>query len=248
MKFSIITAAYNAEATIADTLRSVADQAYDSVEHIVVDGGSRDGSMKLVKAHLRQGGRYVSEPDKGLYDAMNKGLSMATGDIVGMLNADDRFADRETLSEVARAFAASRTDAILGDVAFFSPERPERLIRRYRSTRFTPRRLGWGWMPAHPGMYLTRAAYEAVGKYRTDYRIAADFEFVVRAFAKHHLSFAYLPRILVEMRTGGLSTNGIAANLLINREVLRACRENGIYSNMLMVASKYPLKLLEYIR
>jgi glycosyltransferase involved in cell wall biosynthesis len=248
MKFSIITAAYNAEATIEETLRSVADQTHHSVEHIVVDGGSHDRSMELVKAHLRHGGRYLSEPDKGLYDAMNKGLSMATGDIIGILNADDRFADRETLSELAKAFIASRTDAVLGDVAFFSPRYPERLIRRYRSTRFTPRKLGWGWMPAHPGMYLTRAAYQTVGNYRTDYRIASDFEFVVRAFAKHHLSFAFLPRILVEMRTGGVSTSGVAANLLINREVLRACRENGVYSNMLMIASKYPLKLLEYLR
>jgi glycosyltransferase involved in cell wall biosynthesis len=248
MKFSVITPCYNSGATIGRTLRSVAEQAHVDIEHIVIDGGSSDDTAQIVEAGLRPGGHFLSERDDGIYDAMNKGLALATGDVVGILNADDYLADPTALSWVADAFSAHRPDAVLGDVAFFSAQRPDRLFRRYRSASFRPDRLAWGWMPAHPGMYLTREAYRRVGLYRTDFRIAADYEFAVRAFAKHRLSFVHLPRILVHMQAGGVSNRDFAAKLLINREVLRACSENGIYSNALMIASKYPRKLLEYFR
>lgn len=248
MKFSVITPCYNAGATIARTLQSVAAQTHDDVEHIVMDGGSTDETAAIVEAQIRAGGRFVSGPDQGMYDAMNKGLALASGDIVGILNADDHFADPDALAWVAEAFAAHGTDAVLCDVGFFSTRRPDRLFRRYRSVTFRPGRLAWGWMPAHPGMYMTREAYLRVGTYRTDFRIAADYEFVVRAFVKHRLSFVHLPRVLVRMQAGGVSNRDLAAKSVINREVLRACRENGVYSNAWMIASKYPLKLLEYFR
>jgi glycosyltransferase involved in cell wall biosynthesis len=248
MKISIVTAAFRAGETIGDTLRSVATQSWPDVEHIVVDGGSTDATAELVGQHQRPGGSFTSEPDNGLYDAMNKGIDRASGDIIGILNADDVYANPDSLAHVAAAFRASGADAVLGDIGFFRPEAPERIFRRYNSGRFRPGRLGWGWMPAHPAMFLTREAYQRTGRYRTDYRIAADFEFIARAFGKERLSYSYLPEIIVRMRSGGVSTAGAASSLTIQRELLRACRENGIGSNHLMLACRYPLKLLEYLR
>lgn len=248
MKISVVTVSYHAAETIEDTMRSVAEQTHPDVEHIVVDGGSNDGTMAIVKQRLRAGGKAISEPDDGLYDAMNKGISLATGDVVGLLNSDDFYASPTVLAHVAGAFESSNVDAVLGDVAYFRGSDPSRTIRRYDSGLFSPRRIGWGWMPAHPAMFLTREAYERVGPYRTDYRIAADFEFVARAFGKQGLSYVHLPEIIVKMRAGGISTAGGGAKLTINREVLRACRENGIRSNALMIASKYPAKLLGYLK
>jgi glycosyltransferase involved in cell wall biosynthesis len=248
MKISIITVSFNAAATIGDTLDSVASQAFGDVEHVVVDGGSTDGTQDLVRAVLRPGDRFVSERDDGLYDAMNKGIALATGDVIGILNADDVFAGANVLDDVARTFERTAVDAVLGDVGFFREGAPDKIVRRYDSGYFRPDRLAWGIMPAHPGMYLTREAYDRIGRYRTDLRIAADFEFVVRAFGTHRISFVHLPEMIVKMRLGGISTDGLGAKLTINREVLRACRDNGLYSNPLMIASKYPRKLLELFR
>lgn len=247
MKISVITAAFRAGETIGDTLRSVAAQSWPDVEHIVVDGGSTDATRALVEQYLRTGGSFTSEPDEGLYDAMNKGIDRATGDVIGILNADDVYAGPDSLAHVAEAFRAGGADAVLGDIGFFRPHAPERTFRRYNSGRFRPERLGWGWMPAHPAMFLTRSAYARTGRYRTDYRIAADFEFIARAFGKLGLTYTYLPEIVVRMRSGGVSTAGAASSWTIQRELLRACRENGIGSSHLKLACRYPLKLLEYL-
>lgn len=248
MKFSIITVSFNSEKTIVDTLKSVTFQNHRQIEHIVVDGGSRDGTTALVERHLREGGRWISEPDEGLYDAMNKGIAMASGDIIGLLNSDDYYARTDILSRVANRFAEKRIEAVLCDVGFFQDGAPERIVRRYDSGYFQPARLGWGWMPAHPGMFMTKAAYERIGGYRTDYSIAADFEFVARAFGSHRATFEHLAEIAVMMRLGGVSTAGLKSKMTINSEVLRACRENGIYSNIGMLLAKYPRKILEMWR
>lgn len=247
MKISVVTVSYNAAATIADTIASVQAQDHADVEHIIVDGASSDDTAGIVARMANAHTRWISEPDRGLYDAMNKGIALATGDVIGILNADDYLADNGTLTAVAGAFASNPAiDAILGDIAFVGGQGQR--IRRYRSDRFRPSRTRWGWMPAHPGMYLTRRAYERVGAYRTDLKIAADFDFVVRAFNVRRLAYAYLPRVLVDMRLGGASTDGWRARITINREVVRACRDNGIYTNLAMVLTKYPLKMLEFLR
>ena len=248
MKISVITVSYNAAKTIADTLFSVAGQSYSEVEHIIIDGASEDATVSIAQDLLRMGGQLVSEPDQGLYDAMNKGIALATGDVIGLLNADDLYADPDVLYRVAEAFLKQSVDAVLGDVGFFQDGFPDRIVRRYNSGRFRPSRIRWGWMPAHPAMFLTRKAYDRVGNYRTDFKIAADFEYVVRAFAKEKLSFVHIPDLLVKMRLGGISTSGLKATLTINSESVRACRDNGIYTNLAMIMSKYPLKLLEYVR
>ena len=246
MRISIITVAYNAARTIADTLESVAAQTHPEIEHIVVDGASTDGTLDVIERHHDKLTKVISEPDRGIYDAMNKGIRVATGDVIGFLNADDVFAQKNVLAMVAEIMKREHLDALFGDVEFFRPDNPGRTIRRYSSAHFRPDRSAWGWMPAHPALFVRREVFQRVGVFRTDYRIAGDFEFVARAFGKNTLRYRHLPEVLVRMRTGGISTAGWRNTLLLNREVLRACRENGIPTNMLKILSKYPAKLLEY--
>lgn len=248
MKTSVITVAYNSAATIRATLRSVAAQTWASVEHIVIDGGSADGTADIVRQEGKHVATLISEPDHGIYDAMNKGLRLASGDVICFLNADDRYADPGVLARVAVPMAAGDLDMLMGDVAFFRPSRPDRLIRRYRSVRFQPDRIAWGWMPAHPALFVSREVFEAVGPFRTDYRIAADYEWVARAFVLARPRYRHLHEVLVHMQMGGASTQGWRSTWLLNREVMRACRENGIATNWFKILSKYPAKLQEYLR
>ena len=248
MKISVITVCFNSAQTIESTLRSVANQTDAEVEHIVVDGASTDNTATILQSHFHQLARVISEPDCGIYDAMNKGIRVATGDVIGFLNADDVYAHQNVLAVVAEIMEHEHLDAVFGDVEFFGPENQDRTLRRYSSARFRPDRIAWGWMPAHPALFVRREVFQQVGAFRTDYRIAGDFEFVARAFGKNTLRYRHLPEVLVRMRTGGISTGGWRNTLLLNREVLRACRENGIPTNMLKILSKYPAKLLEFFQ
>lgn len=248
MKISVITVCYDSQTTLERSIQSVVAQQWPEVEHIVIDGGSTDGTLAILERFRPHLAALVSEPDKGIYDAMNKGLLRATGEVVCFLNADDEYADASVLTEVAQQMHTHRLDALVADVGFFKAGEPSRLIRRYRSDRFSPQKLAWGWMPAHPGFFLRRDVAQRVGLFKTDYRIAGDYEFVVRAFHGQQLRYRHLPRVLVHMQTGGASNNGWRAKVLLNQEVLRACRENGVSTNMAKILSKYPAKLLEMFR
>lgn len=247
MKVTIVTVCYNAESTIANTLESIAMQTFEDLEHIVIDGASTDKTLTVVERYGRRLAHVRSEHDRGVYDAMNKGLLLASGDVIGFLNADDVYADREVLSRVMAIMEHERLDALFGDVEFFRPEEPARTVRRYRSSQFSPDRIAFGWMPAHPALFLRRRVYERFGLFRTDYRIAGDFEYCARIFRDNTLAYRSLPETLVRMRIGGISTGGWRNTLLLNKEVLRACRENGIDTNMLKILSKYPAKALEFL-
>ncbi len=247
LTFSIITVCYNSAATLERALLSVAAQDWPHVEHIVIDGASTDGTLALLERHRASLACVVSEKDAGIYDAMNKGLARATGDVVAFLNADDCYADAGVLSRVAARMDGDGLDAVLGDVAFFRPDATDRMVRRYRSDRFTPARLAWGWMPAHPGLFLRKGVYDRAGPFDPSYRIAGDFEFIVRAFHGQSLRYAHVPEVLVHMQAGGASTAGLKATIRLNREVLRACRANGLRTNLAMILSKYPLKALEML-
>jgi glycosyltransferase involved in cell wall biosynthesis len=247
MKISVITVVFNHARTIAKAIESLQVQTCP-VEYIVVDGASTDGTLEILRRNLGPSAQLISEPDAGIYDAMNKGIRMATGDVIGILNADDVYADNDVLMRVSRIMDQEDLDALYGDVEFFRPENPDKVIRRYSSARFSPRRIAWGWMPAHTALFLRRSVFDAYGLYRPDFRIAGDYEFVARIFKNDMLKYRYLPEVLVRMSTGGASTGGWRSTLLLNREVLRACRENGIRTNMLKLLSKYPLKALEFFR
>lgn len=248
MKITVITAVYNRDRTIARAIRSVEAQSHDDIEHIVIDGASQDRTCEIIKACASPLVTLVSEPDKGIYDAINKGIRASSGDVIGLLHSDDRFAHDNVLREISACFEDETIDAVYADAAFFSEHAPDRLIRRYNSARFGPKQIAMGWMPAHTTLFLRRRVFDRFGLYKTDYKIAADFEFIARIFKDGAINARYIPEIWIHMQTGGASTADLHSKLTLNREVLRACRENGINSNYFKILSKYPLKLLEYVK
>ena len=247
MKVSVITVTRNSAGSLPDALRSVAQQSHSEIEHIVIDGASTDNTSEVMSLYGDHVTRFVSEPDLGIYDAMNKGLRSVTGDVVGFINADDRYADPQVLARIVEIMEAENLDIIFGDVAFFRGDDARSIIRRYRSDRFQPSLLSWGWMPAHPAFFMRREIYERIGAFKTDYKIAGDFEMMIRIFQNQNLKFKHISQILVLMRTGGVSNAGWKNMCTLNIEVLRACRENNIATNIFKILSKYPLKLLEYV-
>lgn len=247
MKVSVITVCYNSEVSIQKTLDSVAAQSWPNIEHIVIDGASSDATVDIIHSNLQRIAHFVSEQDSGVYQAMNKGLQLATGDLIAFLNSDDVFIDSQVIEAIVCTMRDESLDALYGDVEYFRASAPHRTVRTYDSGRFSPSRIAWGWMPAHPALFLKRAVYQRFGGFREDYRIAGDFEFSARIFKDGRIKSKYVDRVLVRMQTGGLSTAGLSATYLLNKEILRACRQNGISSNWLMVMSKYFFKLRELL-
>lgn len=248
MKISIVTVSFNCARTIARTLQSVALQSWPDVEHILVDGASTDGTMAVVAAYRTGLAHVISEPDSGIYDAMNKGIGLATGDVVAFLNADDFYKDADVLARVSFVMQSERLDALYGDVEFFRAGQQDIVVRRYNSGRFTAGRLAWGWMPAHPALFVRRVLFERYGIFCTDYRIAGDFEFIARVFKHTELRHRHLPESLVCMQMGGISTSGWRATLLLNYEMIRACRANAIPTSWFKMLLRYPLKAFEFFR
>ncbi|WP_044874954.1 glycosyltransferase family 2 protein [Pseudomonas sp. LFM046] len=249
MKVSIVTVCYNSASTIRDTIESVFSQSYSDIEYIIVDGGSRDATLSIVDEYRDRINRVVSEPDRGIYDAMNKGIAMANGDIIGILNSDDYFESVDAIEAVvAHARKSPDCEVIFGDVVFVHPDNLEKVVRYYSSRHFRAWKLRFGWMPPHPATFVRREAYERVGKYSLDYKISSDYEMFVRLLLVSELSFSRLEKVLVRMRSGGASTAGIRSSIRLNREIVRACRSNGIYTNLLFVLSKIPFKLLELLK
>jgi glycosyltransferase involved in cell wall biosynthesis len=225
----------------------VSGQDYTDIEHILVDGASQDDTLSIIKSYPHVA-KYVSERDDGLYNAINKGVSMSTGDVVGILNSDDFFPDPQVISRVVGSFRQHKVDAIFGDVAFVKPGKLEKIVRLYSSGKFHPDKFAYGYMPAHPSFYVKRKCYEDFGLYKVDYKIAADYELVMRFMHKHHISYAYAPFVMVHMRTGGVSNRNILSRYILNKEIVRACRENGVNTNMARLSMKYFNKIFEYIK
>lgn len=228
MKISVITVSYNSSATIADTLRSVASQSHADVEHILIDGGSTDGTMAVVFSVGGRLHRVVSEPDKGIYDAMNKGLAMASGDIIGLLNADDVYADAEVLHRVAEQFASRPLDLLFGDLVYVRQDDTDVVVRRWIAGNYSRQQLRLGWMPPHPTVFIHRELLQSVGKFDLSFRIAADYEFLLRCFSGGGLRWTYLPLTLVRMRNGGESNRSLGNVLRKSAEDLKALRKNGV--------------------
>ena len=247
MKVSIITTTYNSAATLRDTLETVRSQNYPDIEHIIVDGRSKDGTVQIIRSYPHVA-KFVSEEDQGLYDAINKGIRMSTGDIVGILNSDDFFPDTNVVSSIVKTFQQQKVDAVYGDIAFVRPENLGKIVRYYSSKNFHPDKFAQGYMPAHPSFYAKRSCYEKLGLYQLDYRIAADFELLMRFFMNKDIRTAYLNKVIVYMRTGGVSNKNFLSRYILNKEIIKACRENGVKTNMLLISLKYFSKVFEYIR
>jgi glycosyltransferase involved in cell wall biosynthesis len=248
MKLSIITAVRNGADSIVPTIQSVNSQSYGDIEHVFVDGASTDDTLHLIRSSSRRVNSVLSEPDSGVYDAFAKGCMRATGDVVVYLNAGDVYAHDDVASQVMKRFASDHVDAVFGDVVIVDKGDSRRTIRRYRSSRFTPARISYGFMPAHTALFLRRQVYERFGNYDSTYRIAGDFEFVVRAFSQGKISYSHIDEVLVKMPRGGLSTSGPISNWIITKEMKRACEKNGVSTNYLKLALRFPVKLTEWLR
>ena len=228
LKISIITVTYNSASTIRDTLASVASQTHTDIEHIVIDGGSTDGTQALVAQHGCRVSRMVSEPDKGIYDAMNKGLRLATGEYVGFLNGDDIYAAHDVVARIAETSARETPDAIYGDLVYVDPGRAKPVVRHWQAGEFARSRLKFGWMPPHPTLYVRRSVLDRIGPFDATLRIAADYEYMLRLLTEPGLTVAYIPHILVRMRIGGASNANIRSLMNKSKEDLLALRRHRV--------------------
>ncbi|MFT3932746.1 MAG: glycosyltransferase family 2 protein [Chitinophagaceae bacterium] len=223
MRISIITVSYNSAATIQDTLQCICDQQYKNVEHIVIDGSSTDHTISIVNQfpHIS---RLVCEPDNGLYDAMNKGLQMATGDIIGILNSDDIYADANVLDKVAAAFVDTNIDCLYGDLQYVHAHNMQKVLRHWRAGKFYKQNFLYGWMPPHPTFFARKKVYDDVGGFNTELKSAADYEIMLRILYKHGYAAGYIPSVLVKMRSGGVSNASLRNRFKANREDAKAWR------------------------
>lgn len=251
MKISIITATYNSGKTLRDTIESVLRQTYTNYEYIIKDGGSKDDTLEICReyeSHFEGRMKILSAPDKGIYDAMNIGIEAATGDVVGLLNSDDYYTSDDVLQTVADTFENKDIDAVYGDIHFVRDEDLTKCVRYYSSALFKRKYMRLGFMPAHPSFYCKKAVYEKYGGFDTSYKIAADFENLLRIIYLGKIKTIYIKKDFVTMRTGGASTAGLASREQIMKEHLRGLKKNGIYSNFFLLSLRYFYKIYELIR
>ncbi len=245
MKISIITAVYNRADTIAEALDSILAQSHEDIELIVIDGASSDGTSELLASRAAEIDVLVSEKDKGIYDALNKGLSLATGDVVALLHADDLFADNNVLARIAAEFSGDDPDGVYGDLVYVKKTDTTAIVRYWVAGQMTASSLVQGWMPPHPCLYLKRAIYQQYGMFNCAYEIAADYDFMLRVLRSGELKLTYLPFVMVKMRIGGVSNRSLGNLWKKSREDLRALRENRV-GGILTLARKNFSKLPQF--
>ena len=239
-KISIITATYNASRTLGDCLQSVASQSVH-VEHLIIDGASTDETLKLVEACGDSVSKVISEPDRGIYDAMNKGIAQANGEVVGILNADDFYASSDVLEAVLARFDDPEVDACYGDLRYVDALEPTKTVRLWKSGHYDPKRFYWGWMPPHPTFFVRRSVYERYGMFDLTLGSAADYEIMLRFLLRHGVKTVYIPKVLVHMRTGGVSNASLRNRLRANRMDRKAWAVNNLKPYPWTIAMK-PLR------
>lgn len=249
MRISIVTAVFNNVDTIGATIESVRAQSHEDIEHIVIDGGSTDGTLEVLERYRADISLLISEPDRGIYYAMNKGLEHATGDIVGTLNGDDMYARGDALDVIAREFADSEIDATYGNLVYVDREDTSKIIRYWQSRDYEPGLFERGWIPAHPTFYVRRRVYERFGLFDTRYAIQSDFELCMRFLRVHQVRSKFIPTILVRMRMGGVTNRSIGSILAGNLESYRACRLHGLKVNpVTFFAKKWGSRLPQFLK
>ncbi len=246
MKISVVTAVFNRQDTIGDTMNSISGQSHPDIEHIVQDGGSRDRTLEIIEDLSEPYTDLVSEPNTGIYDAINRGISRATGDVIGLMHSDDNFTSPLVLSKVPKAFDDAEIDGVYGDLTYISQSDPNRIIRYWRAGHHDMARLRRGWMPPHPTLYLRREVFDHWGVYDTDFRIAADYDAMLRYLVTGRIRLAYIPEVLVCMRVGGESNRSLGRILRKSREDYRAIRRNRV-GGFGTLAMKNARKLIQFI-
>jgi glycosyltransferase len=243
MKVSIITSVWNNKNTIEDAIKSVLSQNYSDIEYIVVDGASSDGTIEVIKKYEYKISTFVSEKDKGIYDGLNKGVELATGDIIGFLHSDDIYADKNIISEVVEAFEKNNTDSIYGDLVYVDKEDTNKVFRYWKSGDYSFKKLTNGWMPPHPTFFVKKEFYDRYGKFDLSFGIAADYDFMLRMLGKYKITTSYLPKVLYKMRVGGASNRSIKNIIQKSREDIKALKNNnigGIHTIVMKNLSKIP--------
>ena len=248
MKLSIITVVFNGAKTIKHTIESVINQTYENVEYIIIDAKSTDNTMDIINSYRDRIDVVICETDHGLYDAINKGIQLSAGDVIGLLHSDDFYTDNDVLQRVVSKFEESKADTVFADLLYIKDDNLDLVLRYFSAKNFTPQKLAYGIMPPHPTFFVKKSVYEQYGSYRKDLKIASDYEMFVRLLYTNKVSYAYIHFPLVKMRVGGLSGGGLKNKLLINREVVKALKDNGINSSHLLILKKYPIKILEIIK
>lgn len=249
MKFSIITVCYNSAKTIGHTLTSVREQTHGDVEHIIIDGGSTDNTLAVVAVQGSRVSRLVSEADDGIYHAMNKGIALASGEIVAFINADDFYASRSVLMTVEQAFEGSGADCCFGDLCYVSQDDPTRTIRYWRSADFVPGSFVKGWSPPHPTFFVRRSVYQRLGGFDLDFRIAGDFELMARYLEVARISSCYISEVLVKMRLGGTTNRSLSNIFKQNAEIRRAILKNGLHFSLFSFAlNKLVTRVIQFVR
>jgi len=252
LKVSIITVTYNSEKTLTDTIESLYNQTYDNIEYILIDGKSKDTTVDIIKSYESKFNdkgieyKWVSEKDNGIYDAINKGIRLATGDIVGILNSDDYYYDNNVVKDISEAFKDKRLDCIYGNLKYIDPE-SNKVTRIWKSKQFQPGLFQKSWTPAHPTFYCKKELYDKYGVYRTDFKIAADVELMYRFLVKHIANSKYIDRYFVLMRQGGVSSNGINSTIIITKEMKKAFKDNGAKFNIIKYMFYKAIKIREFL-
>ncbi|MEY3051102.1 MAG: hypothetical protein RLY31_887 [Bacteroidota bacterium] len=248
MKISIITVSYNSERTIEETIQCVLNQSYRDIEYIVVDGASKDSTPQIIQRYSDRISKVIIEPDYGIYDAMNKGIRSATGDVIGFLNADDAYVGSRVLERVAQAFKDNDVDSVYGDLCYVNEEDTNDIIRFWRAGKFTQRNFLNGWMPPHPTFFVKRAAFEKHGVFDPTFRFAGDYELILRLLYRHHISTHYIPFCMVKMRIGGAGNRWLENRLIANLEDRLAWKKNKLKPRVYTTFLKPLRKIAQYIR
>ena len=246
MKVSIITATLNSSKYLTDCINSVAGQNYRNIEHIIIDGKSTDGTVKIIRQHSKHITLWVSETDKGMYDAINKGISMATGDIIGILNSDDMLASADSIRSIVDCFESTGTDSVYGDLVYVDPKNTQKILRYWKGDPYKRSRFRYGWMPAHPTFYMKRELVEKFGPYENHYYTAADYEFMARYLYLHKVSAQYIDTMLVKMRSGGISNVTFKSRLRANRRDFLAMKKNKIPFSFFVAILKPLIKIPQF--
>lgn len=230
VKVSIITATYNSAATIIDTLKSLETQTYKDIEYIIVDGASKDDTLDIIQANSSRVSKVISEPDKGIYDALNKGINAATGDIVGFLHSDDLFASNRAIEDIVKQFHISNSDAVYADLEYVSKDDISKVVRLWKSGEYSKKQLKKGWMPPHPTFYMKRDLYVKYGTFDLTFKIAGDYDSLLRYLWVNNISMSYIPKVLLKMRVGGASNRSLKNIIQKTQEDIRALQSNNVPS------------------
>ena len=243
---SVITVVFNNADVISDALTSVAQQDYHNIEHILIDGGSTDGTLEILESRRKELGQIVSEPDHGIYDALNKGIQIAKGEFIAILHSDDVFASPNAISQLVDKTLAANADVCCSDVVITDKD-SETIHRFYMAHYFRRWLLRIGWMPPHPGLLVRKSVHDRLGVYDTQYRIAGDFDFLIRIFLKESVPWTYLNQVTTRMRTGGASNSGFRSKLRIIEEQNKILRAHGFFSSRFILSLRYPLRVVELL-